>query len=56
MVKNMFKFNFDCQVEKKKILLVDDILTAGHIKGKCASILKENGADKVWIYVAGRTI
>ena len=55
-VKNMFEINPKYSVSKKKLLLVDDILTVGHIKGKCATILKNNGAEKIWVYVAGRTL
>lgn len=53
-VIDMFEFNPSHQIENKTILLVDDVLTAGNTKGKCATILKENGAKKVWIMVAGR--
>ncbi len=56
IVKNMFKFNTETSVVGKSISLVDDVLTAGNIKGKCASILKENGAKKVLCFIAGRTI
>jgi len=55
-VKNMFQFNTKESIQGKNIVLVDDVLTAGNIKGKCASILKENGAKKVWCFIAGRTI
>ena len=55
-VKNMFQFNANESIRGKSIVLVDDVLTAGNIKGKCASILKENGAKKVWCFIAGRTI
>lgn len=55
-VKDMFQFNDNESVRGKSIVLVDDILTAGNIKGKCASLLKEHGAKKVWCFVAGRTI
>jgi predicted amidophosphoribosyltransferase len=54
-VKDMFKIDANKSVRNKKILLVDDVLTRGNIKGKCATILKANGADKIWIFVAGRT-
>jgi len=54
MVEDMFKINSANSVKDKKIILVDDVLTNGIIKGKCASLLKENGADKVWGIVAGR--
>ncbi len=53
-VTDMFEFNPSSQIKDKTILLVDDVLTAGNTKGKCATILKEHGAKKVWIMVAGR--
>ena len=56
VVKNMFKFNNEESVQGKSIALVDDVLTAGNIKGKCATLLKEHGAKKVWCFIAGRTI
>lgn len=56
VVKNMFKFNDKVSIEGKNIVLVDDVLTAGNIKGKCATLLKENGAKKIWCFIAGRTI
>lgn len=55
-VKNMFEFNAGESIQGKSIALVDDVLTAGNIKGKCASILKANGAKYVWCFIAGRTI
>jgi len=42
-------------VSGKKILLVDDILTSGLTAGLCAKILKDNGAEIVWVFVAGRS-
>tara|TARA_Y100000590_G_scaffold396258_2_gene476826 strand:+ start:6595 stop:7350 length:756 start_codon:yes stop_codon:yes gene_type:complete len=42
-------------VSGKKILLVDDILTSGLTAGICAKILKDNGAEIVWVFVAGRS-
>lgn len=53
-VEKMFEFNPSRQIENKTILLVDDVLTAGNTKGRCATILKENGAKKVLVMVAGR--
>lgn len=55
-VKDMFAFNNNISIRGKNTVLVDDVLTAGNIKGQCVSILKKNGADKVWCFVAGRTI
>ena len=42
-------------ISGKKILLVDDILTSGLTAGICAKILKDNGAEVVWVFVAGRS-
>ena len=56
IVENMFEFNKNESVENKNIVLVDDVLTAGNIKGRCATILKEHGAKRVWCFVIGRTI
>lgn len=50
----MFEFDDKKSIKDKKIILVDDVLTNGIIKGKCASILRENGAQKIWGLVAGR--
>jgi len=55
-VKGMYEFNSTETVKNKKVVLVDDILTKGYQKGKCASLLKENGAAKIWGYTAGRTV
>ncbi|MDE1818314.1 MAG: hypothetical protein KGI19_06900 [Thaumarchaeota archaeon] len=52
--KGMFEFNNNVSVSNKKIILVDDVLTNGIIKGKCASLIKENGSDKICGLVAGR--
>jgi predicted amidophosphoribosyltransferase len=53
-VEGMFKFDTSKSVNGKKVILVDDVLTAGNAKGKCVDILKQYGAEKVWIFVAGR--
>ena len=55
VVDGMFEFN-NRSVANKNILLVDDVLTTGNIKGRCAKILKSNGAKKIWVIVAGRTV
>ncbi len=38
-----------------KIILCDDILTTGNTLNRCASLLKECGADKVYVAVAATT-
>lgn len=53
-VEGMFEFDEVKSVKGKKIILLDDMLTAGNVKGKCVDILKQHGAEKVWMLVAGR--
>jgi len=54
-VGSLYIPNPGTSVSNKTILLVDDVLTKGFQKGKCATILKESGAKKIWGCVAGRT-
>lgn len=54
-VDGMFQFDTSKSVKGKKVILVDDVLTAGNAKGKCVDVLKQNGAEKIWIFVAART-
>jgi ComF family protein len=35
-------------IEKKKVLLVDDVYTTGSTMEECARVLKESGAKEVW--------
>lgn len=41
-------------VENKKILLIDDVFTSGATVSACAEILKQNGADKVFVLTIAR--
>jgi predicted amidophosphoribosyltransferase len=41
-------------IQGKSILLIDDVRTSGATGSKCASLLKEAGANKVYLFVAGR--
>ena len=54
-VKDLFVVDEKTNLIGKKILLVDDNLTSGNTAGKCAELLKDMGADKVYVFVAGRT-
>lgn len=42
------------QVNKKQVLLVDDVWTTGATMRECAKVLKRNGAKKVWGLVIAR--
>jgi predicted amidophosphoribosyltransferase len=50
------KEGFEDQVNNKRALLVDDVMTTGSTCSKCAEWLKEEGASRVDVFVAGRTI
>jgi len=43
-------------VEKKKILLIDDVYTSGSTANECAKVLKQNGARRVAVLTLARTL
>jgi ComF family protein len=45
-VKKSFVLNDKQQINKKKILLIDDIITTGSTLNNCALVLMDNGAKK----------
>ena len=54
-IKDAYQISDDVDLAGKKVLLVDDNLTSGLTAGTCAEKLKAQGAEKVWVFVAGRT-
>ena len=44
------------KIQNKKIMIIDDVYTNGHTKGRISSLLMENGTSKVYIGVIARTI
>ena len=43
------KFEINCDVSGKRLILIDDVVTTGSTVGECAKILKENGAKAVYV-------
>ncbi len=37
-------------IKGKRILLIDDVVTTGSTVGECAKMLKESGAEKVYVW------
>ena len=55
IINNAYKVSDNVNISGKKVLLVDNNLTTGLTAGICAKMLKAQGAEKVWVFVAGRT-
>ncbi len=55
-VKNAFEINSLKNVNGKNIILVDDVLTTGATVNECAKVLKQNGANKVYVLTIARVI
>ena len=55
-VENAFQVMRPSFIKDEKILLVDDIYTSGATVSNCAKVLKESGADKVYVFTLARTL
>jgi len=44
------------KIQNKNIMIIDDVYTNGHTKGRISSLLMKMGANKVYIGVIARTI
>lgn len=55
-VANAFEITRPKLIEGEKVLLVDDVHTSGATVSNCAKILKENGADKVYVLTLAKTL
>ena len=53
-VKNVFEVKRPRLVAGKNILLVDDVFTSGATVSNCAKVLKESGANKVYVLTIAR--
>lgn len=55
-VKNAFVLKKGVQVDGRRILLVDDVLTTGATAQACARVLKQSGAARVDLLTLARTV
>ena len=53
-VKNAFEVTRAEFIKNKTILLVDDVFTSGATVSNCAEVLKQKGADKVYVLTIAR--
>ena len=53
-VTGMFRYDKNISIFGQTVILLDDILTAGHVVGACAELLKSNGAAEISVLVVGR--
>lgn len=47
-VRNAFEFRGEGDLQGRRVLLVDDVLTTGATMSECARTLKDAGAEQVW--------
>ncbi len=55
-VRGVYRIDDDFKVDKKSILLIDDIYTTGSTVNECAKILKQAGAKRVHVLAACRAV
>jgi ComF family protein len=55
-VKNIFKVARPRIVNGRNIVLIDDVFTSGATAAACASVLKKNGASKVFVFTLARAV
>lgn len=55
-VQGVYRIYDDFKVDKKSILLIDDIFTTGSTANECAKVLKQAGAKRVHVLAACRAV
>jgi len=53
-VKGIFRVKNPWELSGKKILLIDDVYTTGATSNECSRILREAGAEKIWVLTLAR--
>lgn len=53
-VRKAFKVSEDCDIEGKRLVLVDDVMTSGSTASHCAGALKRRGAGAVKVFTIAR--
>lgn len=57
ILNDIYKSNVSkAELKGKNILLIDDVRTSGGTGSMCTNILKGHGANKVYLFVAGRDV
>ncbi len=55
-LQGVFALGSKAVLPAKRILLLDDIYTTGTTANECAKVLKENGAEKVYVLTLSRAV
>ena len=55
-IKGVFSVKKDMNLKKKKILLIDDVFTTASTVNECSKILKQAGAESVYVLALARGI
>lgn len=55
-VKDIFEITAPRLIKNERILLIDDVFTSGATVSNCAKVLKENGAEKVYVLTIARAV
>ncbi len=55
-VKKAFEVAYPRLIESEDILLIDDVFTSGSTVSSCAKVLKEKGANKVYVLTIARAV
>jgi len=55
-VENAFEMKRPKFVEGARVLLIDDVFTSGATVSNCAKVLKQSGAEKIYVFTLAKTL